>query len=234
MHNTFLSNRLVLLLCLGLLSSACNDFFTKDIVFAGGKSSSSSSSDGTEDGDDDGDGLSNAVEASFSMDERSSDSDGDGMGDGLEFVGTGGDPLNSNVLPRSMSRARTVAQPLEDTSDSDGDGLGDINEENNSLNPELTDSVEDGYADGLELVSQRDPLSASSRPGRGVPPQVGGDTLIGGADGDEDGISDEREAQLGLDPDAADSDGDGFGDGLEYLMGSQGQNARSIPAFEGN
>ena len=41
-----------------------------------------------------------------------------------------------------------------------------------------------------------------------------------GTDSDEDGLSDERERQLGTDPENPDSDGDGLADGIEDMIGT--------------
>ena len=45
-------------------------------------------------------------------------------------------------------------------------------------------------------------------------------TLVGVADGDQDGISDRQEFSFGTSPYLADSDGDGFDDGVELAYGS--------------
>lgn len=157
------------------------------------------------------------------------DSDADGVADGLEFVGKGGDPLDPNALPSSLNKTGSLnAEDLQD--DSDDDGLGDTFEEDNNLNPDDPDTDGDGYADGLELVAGSDATSATSRPQRAAVPS--GFVRSGApVDVDRDGLSSDSEAQLGMDPARADTDDDGYSDGIEYLMGSSATNPLSIPKF---
>ena len=218
--------------------TGCNDFFTKDIEL-GTKSSTSSggsgggSGGGTNQADDDADGLSNAVEELFSMDPVNSDSDFDGVADGLEFVGENGDPLNGSAVPSDDNRSKILpdADVIQNEADRDRDGLGDGFETENGLSADDPDSDDDGYQDGLELVAGSNPFDSTSRPERDSPPASDGVTRTGNPplDSDGDGISDAQENGQGLSTTAADTDGDGFGDGIELLVSSEANDAASVP-----
>lgn len=99
--------------------------------------------------------------------------------------------------------------------DTDGDGLTDLQEANQYLtDPTTTDSDGDGLLDGVEAGDARvDPVLA---------------------DRDHDGVSDYWELQLGTDPHnpsdgRLDTDGDGFSNRQEGLVGFDPTNATKIP-----
>ena len=223
-----------------LFFNSCNDFMSKNVSLGvKGDGSSTDGSGGTStdnpDGDDDGDGISNSVEESFEMDPKSADSDHDGFSDALEFVGDGGDPIFAERTPTSFNRSRILLPEnlVRGDPDRDGDGLGNKFETDHGLAPDKRDSDEDGYDDGIELVANSDPFDSTDRPARDAPPASDGLTRVGDApiDGDGDGLSNDLDSNNGSNSALADTVGDGFSDGLEYLMGSQATDEFSIPNF---
>ncbi|MBT5823574.1 hypothetical protein HOH67_00395, partial [Candidatus Peregrinibacteria bacterium] len=87
------------------------------------------------------------------------------------------------------------------------------------------DADGDGATDYEELLVGSDPYVAYSEPEDPFDEEIFDDLdegildlLDDGLDGDLDGLSDEVELGLGLDPDVADSDGDGLLDGEEILL----------------
>lgn len=141
--------------------------------------------------------------------------------------------------PATVGAQSAPIQPVEFV-DSDGDGLSDADEATYSTDPNTYDTDGDGYGDNQEVVNGSDPLDDNSIPANGQP----------GADTDGDLLSDETENQIGTDstkPDTDDdqltdfaevgfepgsstgtdpllfdTDGDGLGDGSEYLPGGWG------------
>lgn len=226
----------LLLTFLAFLFLGCNDYLTKDVVLAGGKATGASPtptpSPGESD-DSDKDGLSDEVETTFKLDSSSADSDGDGFADGLEFVGSNGDPLDSAKQPQPQNRESSTSTAATATSDSDGDGLSDSFEETQGLSSDNADSDGDGYGDPLELVGASDPLISESRPTRANPPTANGQIgeVSAPTDSDEDGLADNLEELNFTIAQSADTDADGFADGLEYLMGSAGNDPESVPDF---
>lgn len=81
------------------------------------------------------------------------------------------------------------------------------------------DSDGDGLADSDEVALGRNPLDPSERASEFV-------------DGDGDGLDDRVEEGLGTDRDVADTDGDGWTDGLEVHAGSNPLDAGSVPFDE--
>ena len=155
--------------------------------------------------DQDNDGLSNAAEALSGTNPLVADSDGDGRLDGAESgFDTDGDGLNDRLdvaelnpcLPVSANTACDAAT----VTDSDGDGIVDAREA-----PQ--DSDGDGVDDVLD-VANLNPC---------VP-----NPLAGRCDQDNDGLTNAAEAARGTDPLVADTDGDGFADGLEGALDSDG------------
>jgi hypothetical protein len=88
--------------------------------------------------------------------------------------------------------------------DTDEDGLFDGDEVAVGTNPTLNDSDGDGFGDNAEVVNGSDPNDPTS-----VPP---GEPTI---DTDGDMLTDAQEAELGTNPELADSDGDGLSDFAE-------------------
>lgn len=90
--------------------------------------------------------------------------------------------------------------------DSDSDGLTD--EEETQIyhtNPNDPDNDADGFEDGLEVKNGYSPLVVGKK--------------LSEADFDQDGLTDQMEINLGIDPTNPDTDGDGFPDGLEVEKG---------------
>jgi hypothetical protein len=119
----------------------------------------------------------------------------------------------------------TPVAPAEDA-DSDGDGLGDAQEAELGTDPANPDSDEDGLLDGAEVTAGTDPtLYDSDGDGFGDNAEVanGTDPLDPASvppgeptvDTDGDMLSDAQEAELGTNPELADSDGDGLTDFAE-------------------
>ena len=219
------------------LSACTNDELTEDFYLGVNPSSSSSDSSTSAPSDSDADGLSDDEEADIGTTSTTADTDRDGIGDGLEFVGTDGDPLNSGADPNPKNKDKTLDSDeivSNDASDSDEDGLGDLFETANDLDKNNPDIDADGYADGLELVAGTDPFDADSKPTRSETftnnSSAYADTTP--TDTDKDGISNSIETNdLDTSTTARDSDSDGISDGLEYLMGSSEKDPASVPAF---
>lgn len=89
--------------------------------------------------------------------------------------------------------------------DYDLDGLGNLAELNLGTDPLDADTDHDGLNDGAEVASGGDPLSDTD-----------GNALFAG-DSDTDGLKDVAELALGTSPMLADSDGDGYDDGLDVF-----------------
>jgi hypothetical protein len=88
--------------------------------------------------------------------------------------------------------------------DTDQDGLFDGAEVTAGTDPTLSDSDGDGFGDNAEVTNGTDPNDAAS-----VPP---GEATV---DTDSDTLTDAREAELGTNPQLADSDGDSLADSAE-------------------
>lgn len=158
----------------------------------------------------------NGVFDSTETDNTDVDTDNDGLGDGTERLGGGGNTAR-------------ITNPLDpDTDDDslcDGDravgnicGRGeDVNlngrweAANGETDATLADTDRGGENDGSERRNNRNPVDFPSddctRP-NGVCP-------LPGQDSDNDGLTDEREEEIGTNPNDPDSDDDGLLDGTE-------------------
>ena len=141
----------------------------------------------SEDPDADGDGVSNDDEKEAGLDPLNPDTDGNGTNDGDEDTdGDGKKNRDESEVPEGS------------VEDEDEDGLGDTG---------VTDKdPEDGKADitdGKDKSDDDNPV---------VPGEPGDD---GKKDSDDDGLPDDKEKELGTDPNKADTDGDGINDGDE-------------------
>ncbi len=165
-------------------------------------------------GDDDGDGVPNAVECPDFNNCR--DTDGDGIPDYQDPDDDGdGVPTASENPPDQDTDGDGVPDYLDN--DDDGDGRltqdEDLNEDgdgNPATNP--TDLDNDGIPDYLDADDQ------------GYP----------GGDLDGDGLTNEREEELGTDPLLADTDGDGVNDGTEVADGTDPLDAGSYADADGD
>ncbi len=100
--------------------------------------------------------------------------------------------------------------------DQDGDGLGDSLERRLGTDPNNPDTDGDGLGDAAEVNGGSDPLDRRS---------VRGSRM----DADQDGLHKTLELLLGASPENADTDGDGYIDGIEFHAGTDPTDARSIP-----
>ncbi len=157
--------------------------------------------------DCDNDGLLADDEINIGTDPLNPDTDADGLNDGDEVNG-GSDPLDScDPDPLALG-----------SNDCDNDGLTNDEETNAGTDPIDADTDDDGINDGDEIDNGTDPLN-SCDPNVGLPTD----------DCDNDGLTNEAEA-LGVDgiastgdetdPADADTDDDGFNDGIEVNGGT--------------
>jgi hypothetical protein len=142
------------------------------------------------DADDDNDGLTDTEEASAGTNPNNPDSDGDGVTDGAEVHGSPAtDPNNA---------------------DTDGDGMTDGEELDNGTDPTVADSDGDGVSD----MTDNCPFVANSGQ-ENTYGDARGDACEPNNDPDNDGLTNNDEAEAGTDPNNADTDGDGYNDGAE-------------------
>jgi hypothetical protein len=151
--------------------------------------------------DEDQDGLTTREEFDHHTDPKDGDSDGDGLPDGWE-VAHGLDPLDGEG-------------DNGPDGDPDKDGLSNREEAALGTHPNRPDSDGDGYNDGWEVRYQGEAYE-----GDHLDPRVD-DTawLPPGEDADQDGLSNKSEEEQGTNPFSADTDGDGYSDGLEIANG---------------
>ena len=88
------------------------------------------------------------------------------------------------------------------------------------------DSDGDGFSDALEADFETDAHNKDSQP---PAPVTLLDARLGASDADLDGLTQEVERDLGLDPSKSDSDGDGITDGAEVASLSDPRDRRSLP-----
>jgi hypothetical protein len=143
-----------------------------------------------------------------------------GSGNGWTFVV---DETNPEAI---MNVIYTPVAPAQTDVDSDGDGLGDAQEASLGTDPANADTDADGLLDGDEVTAGTDPtLYDSDGDGFGDNAEVANGTdpndpasVPAGeptVDTDGDMLSDAQEAELGTNPELADSDGDGLTDFAE-------------------
>jgi hypothetical protein len=97
--------------------------------------------------DSDLDGISDTEEKNIGSDPFSPDTDRDGLFDGIEYEFA----KNASETEKSFA---ILFQPQEETyADADNDGLSDIYEQTHRLDPQESDTDQDGYGDGLEAFS---------------------------------------------------------------------------------
>lgn len=99
-----------------------------------------------------------------------------------------------------------VASPAVAVIDSDGDGVSDEDEINvYYTNPNNVDTDGDGFDDYTEITNDYSPHAVGER--------------LWSHDYDKDGLNDKLERVLGTDLGVADTDGDGYSDGVEVYHG---------------
>jgi len=179
-------------------------------------------------GDTDGDGLFGYEETVFGTDPDVADTDGDGTPDIDEALADkDGDFLlvideirfgTSDTDPDTDGDGNTDYQ--EAFGDIDGDLLTGFEEHVIfGTDPDVADTDGDGFFDGWEVAVGTDPLDYADSP-----------ELI--LDLDDDGLTGAAEQRFGTDPDNADSDGDGFPDGVETVIASDPTDPDGIDGTE--
>ena len=162
-------------------------------------------SDGKKDSDNDG--LTDDEEKDLGTDPNKADTDGDGIKDGAEVDGSK-NPFDKDGNKVKPGEKGAPTDPTK--ADTDGDGTND--------GDEVTGSKNNG-----EPTDPNDPNSKPKKPMiPGLPwgpswpidPNKPGDDNKG-KDSDNDGLTDDKEKELGTDPNKADTDGDGIKDGAE-------------------
>src|SRR5690606_5206987 len=165
-------------------------------------------------GDDDGDGVSNLDECPTL--DNCPDTDGDGITDDQDADDDGDGIPTADENP-----------PDQDT---DGDGIPDYLDNDDDGDGRLTideDSNEDG--DGNPATNPTD-LDGNGVPDYLDPQDAGGPDV----DVDGDGLSNDREEEIGTDPLVADTDGDGVSDGDEVAAGTDPLDERSFADADGD
>lgn len=181
--------------------------------------------------DTDRDWLWDDVEVSvFGTDPKSPDTDGDSFADGFEVLIFGTNPLvadednDDDLVPNQTEERRGTDLSRDDT---DNDTVSDFTEMMYGTDPLVNDTDADQVSDLAEINKLRngeqvDPLFADfdlDKDGLSewlnIPRTRCSSRNV---DTDGDGVCDDYELLLGLDPANPDTDGDGFSDGWEFLM----------------
>ena len=178
--------------------------------------------------DTDGDGIGDACDIICVSPIGTPDTDGDGIADNCDDDDDGdgvldindecsGTPLGTPVLSNGCPLPPEGCDTSDPTQDSDGDGLA------NGVDPKPCDADADGdgTCDGPLAVAgycaagpDQCPLD-SSRIVKNSLGQCAPEPGSGDSDPDGDGLTNTLEADLGTDPNDADTDNDSYGDGID-------------------
>lgn len=139
--------------------------------------------------DTDGDGMPDYYEALNGTDKYVTDTDGDGLNDCQEILLVQSDALKADSLVEGTPDGEV---------DLDEDGLTNAQEVQAGANVRKADTDEDGLSDYDEVVTYL------TNPAK--------------ADTDNDGLDDFDEIAMSMDPNVADTDGNGTPDGEEYIV----------------
>lgn len=184
--------------------------------------------------DRDSDGLTDESEEALGTNPDDPDSDDDGLLDGVEVNFTNSDPNNPDTDNggvqdgAEVSQGKSPTEPSDDVTgvDTDEDGLTDSQEGFIGTDPTISDSDNDLLKDGAEVFTHRtNPNNPDTDGGLiwdgvevndGKNPKDPSDDIDNPqGDEDNDGLTNQQEAQLGTNPSVADSDGDHLFDGAE-------------------
>ncbi|WP_425334798.1 adventurous gliding motility protein AgmC [Myxococcus stipitatus] len=193
--------------------------------------------------DTDGDGLSDEEEVTHGTDPNNPDTDGDGIPDGIEVNVGGTDPLDDDtdddgLLDGTEDKDHDgIVDPGETSpvlADTDGDGLQD-GTELGITQPEGSDTDTTVFIPDADPTTTTDPLNVDTdggsvrdgvedknHNGRVDPGETNPNVAADDKDSDLDGIDDETEIELGLDPHDADTDDDGVPDGEDGITDTDG------------
>jgi|GEM_PF-366839 len=193
--------------------------------------------------DTDGDGLTDTEEVTIGTDPNNPDTDGDGVSDGIEVEVGGTDPLDDDsdddgLMDGTEDKNHDGIVDADETdpneADTDGDGIQDGTElgltQGEGSDTDATVFIPD--ADPTTVTnplnpdtdggSVRDGVEDENHNGRIDPGETDPNLAADDVDSDLDGVSDEREIELGMDPHDADTDDDGVPDGQEALTDTDG------------
>ncbi|MEE9325831.1 MAG: OmpA family protein [Cocleimonas sp.] len=150
--------------------------------------------------DDDNDGIPTLIESQIGTSPLYADTDEDGILDADEIGADTNNPIDTD--------SDGIINALD--TDDDDDGIETIAEIALGTNQLLADSDSDGLTDAQEIGEQLDqPLDSDND---GIIDALDTEEVL---DQDEDGLTDTLEAQLKLNPNNKDSDGDGISDAKE-------------------
>ncbi|WP_253910537.1 Ig-like domain-containing protein [Pyxidicoccus fallax] len=197
--------------------------------------------------DTDGDGLTDAQEGTLGTDPNNPDTDGDGVPDGIEVNVGETDPLDDDSDDDGLLDGTedadhdgivdaTETDPNE--ADTDGDGLMD-GLERGLTEPEGSDTDLAVFTPDLDPTTTTNPLSVdtdggsvrdgvedANHNGRVDAGETDPNVAADDTDSDRDGIDDNTEIELGLDPRDADTDDDGVPDGVDGITDTDGDGIR--------
>ena len=171
------------------------------------------------DDDPDLDGLTNDEEAVIGTNPNDGDSDDDGVADGAEpdlDLDTDRDGDINALDPDSDNDGLNdgtemgVTEPVNGTDEASPNYVPDADPED-ITDPTNPDTDEGGVPDGVEDTNHDGAIDA----GEGDPNNPADDRPVVDPDTDDDGLSNDDEANVGTDPNDADTDDDGVSDGAE-------------------